>query len=53
MQMKPFYKQKTFYAGVAIFICAGLNGLGYNVPTELILGLLGLEGLFIRHGMKK
>jgi len=52
-ETKQFWKQKTFYAGMVVFACGGLAALGYDVPTEMILGMLGLQGLFIRHGIKK
>lgn len=54
MKKKPWYLSKTFYSGVIVFLCAGLKATGIiDIPVEVIFMLLGLEGYFIRSGMKK
>lgn len=52
-KIKEFWKTKTFWAGVIIFVCSGVNAFGAGIPVEVILGMLGLEGIFIRHNLKK
>lgn len=48
---KDFYKSKSFWAGAVVFVCGGLVALGVDIPVELILGILGLEGYFVRLSM--
>jgi len=47
-----WWKSKSVLCGIVIFICGGLKAVGVDIPVEVILGLLGLEGGFIRLGMK-
>ena len=51
--LSEFYKSKTFWAGVVVFVGGGLKAVGVDIPIEIILMALGLEGYFIRYGMKK
>ena len=51
-EKKEWYKSKSVWCGVVIFACGGLKAVGVDIPVEVILGLLGLEGGFIRLGMK-
>lgn len=53
MTWTEIYKSKTFWAGAVVFVGGGLKAVGVDIPIEIILMALGLEGYFIRYGIKK
>lgn len=53
MKVKPFWKQKTFWFGVAIIVSAIAKAYGYTIPNEVFVALFGAQVWAVRDGVKK
>lgn len=48
-----FDGKKAYITSAVIFIVGGLKALGYEIPDEIVVMLLGLLGASLRSGISK